>query len=81
MFYYMLCLEVNPGRLEFKAAVGRRDVQKEMACAVNMTEPFLTELCCMVAQTHQFAATADVTGYTEVLGYSGYPGTGGCIGS
>ena len=58
----MLHLEAHTGRLEFEAGVGRRDVQKEMACAVNVTEPFLTYLYCPIAQTRQFAASADVTG-------------------
>lgn len=55
-------LEADPGRLEFEGGVGRRGVQKEMACSVNVTEPFLPHLYCLIAQTHQFAASADVTG-------------------
>lgn len=58
----MLCLEVDPGRLKFEAGVGRSDVQEEMARAVNVSEPLLTYLSCLRAQTHRFAASADVTG-------------------
>lgn len=58
----MLCLEADPGRLEFEAGVGRRDVQKEMAWAANVAELFLTYLYCTIAQTRQFAASADMTG-------------------
>lgn len=49
----MLRLETDPGRLEFEAGVGRRDVQKEVACAVNVSEPFLTYLYCLIAQPQQ----------------------------
>lgn len=38
----MLYLEVDLERLELEAGFGRRDIQKKMACAVIMTEPFLT---------------------------------------
>lgn len=58
----MLRLEVDPGRLEIEAGLGRRDVQKEMAGAVNVRKPFLTYLYCLIAQTCWFAALADVTG-------------------
>jgi len=76
----MLCLEVDPGSLEFEAGAGRRDLQKEMACAASVTESFFTYLyCAIIAQTHQFAASADVTGKAEVLRRSDCPGTGGHV--
>lgn len=40
----MLHLEVGPVRLDFEAGAERTDVQKEVACAVTVTEPFLSYL-------------------------------------